>query len=113
MADTIKEFLVSLSFDVDGASKTKFVTGIKDVTKVAMKLGTVIASVNTAITAFAVSAARDIKEVAELGDRIRSTTDEIERMIYIAGQTGSDEGSVLSSLDNLNTLIGQAATGMG
>jgi hypothetical protein len=78
-----------------------------------MKLGTAIVTINTAITAFAISNARDIERVTELGDRIRSTTTEIEKLIYIAGLTGSDENSVLSSLDNLSELIGQAATGVG
>jgi len=112
-AETIKEFLVDISFNVDEQSRKKFNDGVKQATKLAIGLSSAVIAINSAITAFAVKAAKDIEEITNLGSRIRATTDEIERMGYIAGLTGSDLDEVTSSLDNLNALIGAASTGIG
>jgi hypothetical protein len=112
-AETIKEFLVAISFDIDEQSKKKFNDGVKQATKLAIGLSSAVIAINSAITAFAVKAAKDIEKITNLGSRIRATTNEIERMGFIASLTGSDLDDVTSSLDNLSILIGKAATGVG
>lgn len=109
----IKEFLVSLGFDVKENELNKFSGGIAQASVKAAALGAAVVSAAGAVTAFVSKVADELDQLGELADRTETAAVEIDKLGYIATMTDSSVQAVNTSLESLNKNAGDAATGVG
>lgn len=112
-AETIKEFLVGLGFDVDETSMKKFSDGIKTATLTVVALGTAAVAAAGAITSFVSGIANKYNAIGDIADRVNTTAEEVLRLGYVASLTGSSVEASQRSMEGLNRVAGEAALGIG
>lgn len=109
----IKEFLVSLGFNVDEAGLSAFGRGVADASLKVAALGAAVTAAAGAVFWATAKIADELDTVADLADRIGSSAAEVDKLTYAAQLNGSSVEAARASLDNFNRTIGQAANGMG
>lgn len=112
-ASIIKEFLVSLNFDVNGGGQRKFEGGLKAASIQAAALGAAVAAAAGAVTAFVSKIADELDVLADVAERTNTAASAIDKMGYIAELTDSSMGAVTSSLESLGKAAGDTALGVG
>lgn len=113
MAETIKEFLVSLGFKTDSSSINKFKSGIADATKAVAVLGAALVATNALVFGFVKNVAKTYESLGLLSKRINVSVKTIQEFGYVASLTGSSVEAANSSLENLSRVVGEAARGIG
>ncbi|MFO3907777.1 hypothetical protein AAHD62_25295 [Enterobacter hormaechei] len=101
MADTIRDYLVSLGFDIDGAGQAKFEATLKGVAANVVKLGAVVESTALAIVGFTTSIANGLDKLYWASQRTGATVNGIKALGYAASQTGSSAEAAQNSLESL------------
>ncbi|MEH0701427.1 hypothetical protein HPO94_03205 [Citrobacter portucalensis] len=101
MADTIRDYLVSLGFDIDGAGQAKFEATLKGVAANVVKLGAVVESTALAIVGFTTSIANGLDKLYWASQRTGATVNGIKALGYAASQTGSSAEAAQNSLEGL------------
>lgn len=101
MADTIRDYLVSLGFDVDGAGKAKFEAALKGVAGNVVKLGVAVESTALAIVGFTTQIANGLDKLYWASQRTGATVNGIKALGYAASQAGSSAESAQNSLESL------------
>lgn len=101
MADTIKDYLVSLGFDVDGAGHAKFEAVLKGVTANVLKVGAAVESTALAIVGFTAKIADGLDKVYWASQRTGASVNGIKALGYAAAQTGSSAAAAQNSLESL------------
>lgn len=101
MADTIRDYLVSLGFDIDGAGQAKFEATLKGVAANVVKLGAVVESTALAIVGFTTSIANGMDKLYWASQRTGATVNGIKALGYAASQTGSSAEAAQNSLESL------------
>ncbi|EIP4525561.1 lytic transglycosylase catalytic [Salmonella enterica] len=100
-ADTIKDFLVSLGFDIDQAGANKFETVLKGVTANVMKVGAVVEGAALSIVGFTTRIANGLDKIYWASQRTGASVQGIKALGYAASQTGASAESAMSSLEGL------------
>ncbi|EPT4022336.1 hypothetical protein ACVQMG_000495 [Enterobacter roggenkampii] len=100
-AETIKSFLVSLGFDVDGAGAAKFDATLVSATKKAIALGVAVEATALSVVAFTTKIASGLDELYWASQRTGATVAGIQAIGYAASQTGSSAAAARSSLESL------------
>lgn len=100
-ADTIKDFLVSLGFDIDQAGASKFETVLKGVTANVMKVGAVVEGAALSIVGFTTRIANGLDKIYWASQRTGASIQGIKALGYAASQTGASAESAMSSLEGL------------
>jgi hypothetical protein len=113
MAETIKEFLVSLGFRTDAAGLNKFKSDIQNATKAVLKIGAALVAVKAITTGFVASVASNFNRLHDLSKQINVPIKTIQEFGYIASLTGSSVDAANSSLHNLSRILGEASVGLG
>lgn len=109
----IDEFLVELGFKVDESSKKKFTDTIKSVSATVTKVVASATAAQAAITAFVTSSAKDMDRLSDLSIMMNTTAESIAKLGYAASQTDSSLEDVVSSMNGLSRVAGEAAMDMG
>lgn len=105
MADTIRDYLVSLGFDVDGAGKAKFEAALKGVAGNVVKLGVAVESTALAIVGFTTQIANGLDKLYWASQRTGATVNGIKALGYAASQAGSSAESAQNSLESLSRFM--------
>ncbi|WP_250264140.1 transglycosylase SLT domain-containing protein [Escherichia coli] len=100
-ADTIKDFLVSLGFDIDQAGANKFEAVLKGVTANALKVGAVVKGSALSIVGFTTQIANGLDKIYWASQRTGASVQGIKALGYAASQTGASAESAMSSLEGL------------
>ncbi|HFV0559224.1 TPA: hypothetical protein ACH7TX_000848 [Escherichia coli] len=101
MADTIRDYLVSLGFDIDGAGQAKFEATLKGVAANVLKLGAIVESTGLAIVGFTASIASGLDKLYWAAERTGASVNGIKALGYAASQTGSSAEAAQNSLESL------------
>lgn len=100
-ADTIKDFLVSLGFDIDQAGANKFEAVLKGVTANVLKVGAVVEGAALSIVGFTTQIANGLDKIYWASQRMGASVQGIKALGYAASQTGASAESAMSSLEGL------------
>ncbi|EPV6901414.1 transglycosylase SLT domain-containing protein [Enterobacter hormaechei] len=100
-ADTIKDFLVSLGFDIDQAGANKFEAVLKGVTANVLKVGAVVEGAALSIVGFTTQIANGLDKIYWTSQRTGASVQGIKALGYAASQTGASAESAMSSLEGL------------
>lgn len=114
--DLIREFVVALKGDVDGAGFDKMGKAIDGVSESVMGFAQMAAGALTAgAFAMAVRATADrFNELGDIAERVGGVTvTQLDRLGYIAELSGSDAATAQASFESLSKTIGEAASGVG
>lgn len=99
--DTIKSFLVSLGFDVDGAGQARFEATIKGVTASVVKMGAAVEGAALAVVGFTTQIANGLDKLYWASQRTGATVNGIKALGYAASQTGASAEAAQNSLESL------------
>lgn len=100
-ADTIKDFLVSLGFDIDQVGANKFEAVLKGVTANVLKVGAVVEGAALSIVGFTTQIANGLDKIYWASQRTGASVQGIKALGYAASQTGASAESAMSSLEGL------------
>ncbi|GAN52310.1 hypothetical protein ME121_6441 [Methylobacterium sp. ME121] len=100
MAETIKEFLVGLSYKVDGASERKFTDAIRSATLQADLLARGIESAAKAIAKAVADISAGFESIFYTAQRANTSVGSLRAMTYALSQLGTSAGSAQASLSN-------------
>lgn len=100
-ADTIKDFLVSLGFDIDQAGANKFEAVLKGVTANVLKVGAVVKGSALSIVGFTTQIANGLDKIYWASQRTGASVQGIKALGYAASQTGASAELAMSSLEGL------------
>lgn len=100
-AEIMKSFLISLGFDIDGASAAKFDATVAGVTRSVIKLGAVVEGAALSVVAFTTKIASGLDELYWASQRTGATVAGLQSVGYAASQTGSSAAAARGSLENL------------
>lgn len=103
--DTIKDFLVSLGFEIDDAGKNKFDAVLKGVTANVIRLGAKVEGAALAVLGFTTQAASGLDRLYWASQRTGATATGIKALGYAAAQTGISADAAISSLENLSRFM--------
>lgn len=112
-AQTIKEFLVGIGFQVDDSKLNNLNSSLKNFAKGA---GAALAGVAGAFFAMKMAVSQTANKFNALGDaanRIGTDAEALERLSYVAENTGSSAQKLQESLQNLAIKTGEAVRGTG
>lgn len=101
MADTIRDYLVSLGFDIDGAGQAKFEATLKGVAANVVKLSAAVESAALAVVGFTTQIANGLDKLYWASQRTGATVNGIKALGYAASQTGSSAEAAQNSLESL------------
>ncbi|MGP2410146.1 lytic transglycosylase domain-containing protein [Yersinia sp. 2553 StPb PI] len=104
-AETIKDFLVSLGFELDEAGEKKFSAVVAGVTANVLKMGAVVEGAALAVVGFTTKIASGLDKVYFASQRTGASVAGIKALGYAASQMGVDAASAQGSLESLARFI--------
>ncbi len=104
-AETIKDFLISLGFEIDSAGERKFSAVVAGVTANVIKMGAAVEGAALTIVGFTTQIASGLDKVYWASQRTGASVAGIRVLGYAASQTGSDAAAAQGSLESLARFI--------
>jgi hypothetical protein len=104
-AETIKDFLVSLGFDIDQAGANKFDAVLKGVTANVLKVGAAVEGAALAVVGFTTQIANGLDKVYWASQRTGASVQGIKALGYSVAQMGGDVQAATSSLESLASFM--------
>lgn len=104
-AETIKDFLISLGFEIDSAGERKFSAVVAGVTANVLKMGVAVEAAALTVVGFTTQIASGLDKVYWASQRTGASVAGIRALGYAASQTGSDAASAQGSLESLSRFI--------
>lgn len=104
-AETIKDFLVSLGFQVDEAGARKFDAVIAGTTAQAVKLGVAVEAAAVSVVAFTAKIASGLDQLYWASQRTGATVAGLQAIGYAAAQAGSSAEAARGSLESLSRFM--------
>jgi len=104
-AETIKDFLISLGFQIDDAGAKKFDSVIAGVTANVFKMAAVVEGAALTVTAFTAKIASGLDDLYWASQRTGATVAGIKAIGYAASQTGSSAAAAQGSLESLSRFM--------
>ncbi|HEJ7902374.1 TPA: lytic transglycosylase [Serratia marcescens] len=100
-AETIKDFLISLGFDIDEAGGRKFESVVSGVTMNAIKMGAAVEAAALTIVGFTTKIASGLDRLYWQSQRTGATANNIRAIGYAFSQAGGSVEGFNGTLDNL------------
>lgn len=100
-AETIKDFLISLGFDIDEAGGRKFESVVSGVTMNAIKMGAAIEAAALTVVGFTTKIASGLDRLYWQSQRTGATANNIRAIGYAFSQAGGSVEGFNGTLDNL------------
>lgn len=104
-SDIIKEFLVSLGFQLDQAGERKFTDAITRGTRDALKFGGAVAGTAVALAAFTEKMAASVESLYFMSQRTGAAIANIQGYRYAATQLGASVEDATASLENMGNFL--------
>lgn len=104
-AETIKDFLVSLGFDIDEAGASKFDSVLAGTTANAIKMGLAVEGAALAVVAFTAKIASGLDNLYWASQRTGATVQGIQSIGYAVSQVGGSVDAARSSLESLARFV--------
>ncbi|CAI0823309.1 lytic transglycosylase domain-containing protein [Serratia ficaria] len=104
-AETIKDFLISLGFEIDSSGERKFSAVVAGVTANVIKMGAAVEGAALTIVGFTTQIASGLDKVYFASQRTGASVAGIRALGYAAAQTGSDAAAAQGSLESLARFI--------
>ena len=104
-ADVIKDFLISLGFQVDESGAKKFDATIADTTLQAVKLGVAVEAAALSVVAFTAKIASGLDNLYWMSQRTGATVAGIQQIGYAVSQLGGTVDGARSSLEGLASFV--------
>ncbi|EMF7563562.1 lytic transglycosylase domain-containing protein [Serratia marcescens] len=103
--DTLKDFLISLGFEIDSAGERKFSAVVAGVTANVLKMGVAVEGAALSVIAFTTKIAAASDKLYWASQRTGASVAGIRALGYAASQTGSDAAAAQGSLESLARFI--------
>ncbi|MGP1182107.1 lytic transglycosylase [Serratia sp. CY47280] len=100
-AETIKDFLISLGFDIDEAGGRKFESVVSGVTMNAIKMGAAVEAAALTVVGFTTKIASSLERLYWQSQRTGATANNIRAIGYAFSQAGGSVEGFNGTLDNL------------
>jgi len=100
-AETIKDFLISLGFDIDEAGGRKFESVVSGVTMNAVKMGAAVEAAALTVVGFTTKIANSLDRLYWQSQRTGATANNIRAIGYAFSQAGGSVEGFNGTLDNL------------
>ncbi|WP_440487518.1 lytic transglycosylase [Serratia ureilytica] len=100
-AETIKDFLISLGFDIDEAGGRKFESVVSGVTMNAVKMGAAVEAAALTVVGFTTKIASSLDRLYWQSQRTGATANNIRAIGYAFSQAGGSVEGFNGTLDNL------------
>ncbi|ELO3239288.1 MULTISPECIES: transglycosylase SLT domain-containing protein [Enterobacteriaceae] len=104
-AETIKDFLVSLGFDIDEAGAEKFDSVLAGTTANAIKMGLAVEGAALTVVAFTAKIASRLDNLYWASQRTGATVQGIQSIGYAVSQVGGSVDAARSSLESLSRFV--------
>lgn len=104
-AETIKEFLVSLGFQVDESGARKFEAAITGATMKVIKMGVAVEATALSVVGFTAKIAAGLDQLYQASQRTGAAVEGIQRIGYAVSQLGGSADAARSSLENLARFV--------
>lgn len=104
-AETLKDFLISLGFNVDEAGAKKFDAVVAGATLKAIELGVKVEAAALSVVAFTAKIASSLDNLYWASQRTGATVEGIKQIGYAVSQVGGSADSARGSLENLARFI--------
>ncbi|HCQ7757354.1 hypothetical protein [Citrobacter sp. 50677481] len=104
-AETIKDFLVSLGFDIDEAGAAKFDSVIAGTTANAIKMGLAVEGAALSVVAYTAKIASGLDNLYWASQRTGATVQGIQSISYAVSQVGGSVDAARSSLESLSRFV--------
>lgn len=104
-AETLKDFLISLGFNVDEAGAKKFDAVVAGTTLKAIELGVKVEAAALSVVAFTTKIASSLDNLYWASQRTGATVEGIKQIGYAVSQVGGSAESARGSLENLARFI--------
>lgn len=111
--DVIREFLVSLGYQVDEKGERRFVDGVKNVTTEVAKMGLAAAAAAAAVAAAVVKMADQLEDLYFMSQRTGATAENIKALGFAASQMGSSVAGAQGSIESLAKFLRENPGGEG
>ena len=116
MIETLREFAIKLSADVDNKSFKEVTDTVDETAQSVSDFATNLVGALTA-GAFAMAVKETVDRFNAISDAASRmggvTATELDRIGYVAGRTGSDAETAAESFEELSKMVGEAAIGVG
>ncbi|MBD2797239.1 lytic transglycosylase [Xenorhabdus sp. 18] len=112
-AETIRDFLISLGFELDDAGQKKFSAVVAGVTANVLKLGAVVESAAASVVGFAAVAANGLDKLYWQAQRTGGAAEQIKSLGYAVSQAGGTVEGLNSSLENVAKFLRNNPGGEG
>jgi phage-related protein len=113
MNDTIKDFLVSLGFQIDTAGLKKFTDSIASASLRTAALGAATTAAAAAIVAGVSKVASEFNQLDLLAQKYNTTASALDDFIDSAEMVGIGGETAENALASMNKVVGEAALGIG
>lgn len=104
-AETIKDFLVSLGFDIDEAGASKFDSVLAGTTANAIKMGLAVEGAALTVVAFTAKIASGLDNLYRASQRTGATVQGIQSIGYAVSQVGGSVDAARTSLESLSRFV--------
>ncbi|WIJ78066.1 lytic transglycosylase [Enterobacter roggenkampii] len=104
-AETIKDFLVSLGFDIDEAGASKFDSVLAGTTANAIKMGLAVEDAALTVVAFTAKIASGLDNLYWASQRTGATVQGIQSIGYAVSQVGGSVDAARTSLESLSRFV--------
>ncbi|MBJ8835839.1 lytic transglycosylase [Citrobacter freundii] len=104
-AETIKDFLVSLGFDIDEAGASKFDSVLAGTTANAIKMGLAVEGAALTVVAFTAKIASGLDNLYWASQRTSATVQGIQSIGYAVSQVGGSVDAARTSLESLSRFV--------
>nr|DAP93575.1 MAG TPA: virion protein [Caudoviricetes sp.] len=104
-AETIKDFLVSLGFDIDEAGVSKFDSVLAGTTANAIKMGLAVEGAALTVVAFTAKIASGLDNLYWASQRTGATVQGIQSIGYAVSQVGGSVDAARTSLESLSRFV--------
>ncbi|HIE0938530.1 TPA: lytic transglycosylase domain-containing protein [Serratia marcescens] len=104
-AETIKDFLISLGFEIDSTGERKFSAVVAGVTANVLKMGAAVEGAALTIVGFTTQIANGLDKVYFASQRTGASVAGIHALGYAASQMGADAAAAQGSLESLARFI--------
>lgn len=104
-AETIKDFLVSLGFDIDEAGAEKFDSVLAGTTANAIKMGLAVEGAALTVVAYTAKIASGLDNLYWASQRTGATVQGIQSIGYAVSQVGGSVDAARSSLESLSRFV--------
>ncbi|MDE9519214.1 lytic transglycosylase [Xenorhabdus bovienii] len=112
-AETLRDFLISLGFEVDGAGEKKFSTIVAGVTGNVLKLGAAVEGAALAVVGFTAQVASGLDKLYWQAQRTGGTAEQIKALGYAMHQAGGSVEGLNSSLEGVASFLRNNPGGEG